>query len=196
MNYPEYIEVKDKQYKINTDFRVAIECDYIAKDNNISNYERALAIIFLLLGKEALKDTRNYEEMLKMIKIYFNCGKPIKIENNTEEEVDMDFKQDMDYIEASFMSDYGIDLTITKMHWWKFYNLISGLSNSEFGNCCVLNRIRNLRNFDTKQIKDSKERDKIEKAKKQVALEKNKQQRTFSDVEKQNMNDFYNEIKI
>lgn len=196
MNYPEYIEVNDKQYKINTDFRVAIECDYIAKDNSISDYERALAIIFLLLGKEALKDIRNYEAMLKLIKIYLNCGKTTKNENNIDEEIDMDFKQDMDYIEASFMSDYGIDLTTTKMHWWKFYNLISGLSNSEFGNCCVLNRIRNLRNFDTKQIKDSKEQNKIEKAKKQVALEKNKQQRTFSDVEKQNMNDFYNEIKI
>jgi hypothetical protein len=58
------------------------------------------------------------------------------------------------------------------MHWWKFYNLMNGLSNSEMWNCCVLNRVRNLRTYDTSQIKDVKERQKIEKAKEQVALKK------------------------
>ena len=69
----------------------------------------------------------------------------------------MDYKQDMDYIEASFMSDYRINLSNVKIHWWTFSNLMNGLSNSEFGNCCVLNRIRNLRTYDTSQIKDKKE---------------------------------------
>ena len=40
------------------------------------------------------------------------------------------------------------------------------------GNCCVLNRIRNLRTYDISQIKDIKERTKIEEAKRQVALKK------------------------
>ena len=68
------------------------------------------------------------------------------------------------------MSDYNIDLANTEMHWYKFYNLINGLSNSEMGNCCVLNRIRNLRTLDTKDIKDQKELAKINEAKKQVVL--------------------------
>ena len=42
------------------------------------------------------------------------------------------------------------------------------------GNCCVLNRVRNLRNFDLKDIKDSKERDKIRKAQQQVALKRDR----------------------
>ena len=85
----------------------------------------------------------------------------------------MSFIEDMDYIEASFMSDYNIWLPDIKMHWWKFFNLMNGLSNSELGNCCILNRIRNLRNYDTSKIKDSKEKDKIRKAQQQVALHKN-----------------------
>ena len=70
----------------------------------------------------------------------------------------MDYIEDYDYIEASFMSDYHIDLSNVKMHWWKFNKLINGLSNSELGNCCILNRIRNLRNYDTSKIEDAKER--------------------------------------
>ena len=57
----------------------------------------------------------------------------------------MDFIEDMPYIEASFMSDYKIDLTTCQMHWWKFFKLLEGLSNSEMGNCCILNRIRNIK---------------------------------------------------
>ena len=84
----------------------------------------------------------------------------------------MDLIEDYDYIEASVMSDYHIDLSKEKMHWWKFYKLINGLSNSETGNCCILNRIRNIRNYDLTTIHDPKEREKVRKAQEQVALKK------------------------
>ena len=90
----------------------------------------------------------------------------------SNDEPDMDLIEDMPYIEASFMSDYKIDITSKKIHWWKFYKLLEGLSNSETGNCCILNRIRNLRTTDTSKIKDIKERDRINEAKKQYALKK------------------------
>ena len=194
-NYPEYAKISDKKYKINTDFRVAIECQSIATDDSISDYERALAIIYKLFGDDGINDFDNYEKLLEIAIKYLSCGKEIESSKNNEEP-DMDFKQDMDYIEASFMSDYNIDLTNTTLHWWKFYNLINGLSNSEMGNCCVLNRIRNLRNYDTKEIKDPKERKKVEEAKKQVALKKEHKKREFSDKEKQNMEEFYKSIGL
>ena len=169
MKYPEYIEVGDKRYKINTDFRIAIRCNQITQDNSINDIERTMAVIYLLFGEEALKDTTDYEQLSKLATKYLCCGKEFEISN---EEPDMDFEQDMDYIEASFMSDYHIDLSTTQMHWWKFYNLISGLSNSEMGNCCILNRIRNIRTMDTKDIKDAKEKKQIMDAKKHFALKK------------------------
>lgn len=169
MKYPEYVEVNGHRYKINTDFRVAIECNRIATDNTIGDYERALAIIYTLFGEEGINSQGDMEKLLEMAKKYLLCGNK-QIDN--DEEPDMDYIQDMDYIEASFMSDYHIDLENTKMHWWKFSKLMNGLSNSELGNCCVLNRIRNLRNYDTKNIKDSKEKQKIEEAKRRVALHK------------------------
>ena len=171
MNYPTKVKIEDKEYPINTDFRVAIECDNIAKYDDIGTYEKALAIIYKLFGDKGLDDKQNHEKLLELGQKYLLCGKEITDADKKEEE-DMDYIQDMDYIEASFMSDYHIDLSQTEMHWWKFYNLISGLSNSEMGNCCVLNRIRNLRTYDTSQVKDIKEKTKIEEAKRQVALKK------------------------
>ena len=194
MNYPKYVKIGEKKYKINTDFRVAIECQEIALDDSIGDFERALAIIYKLFGDDGLDDSNNYEKLLELAQKYLSCGK--EIDSKTNEEPDMDFIQDMDYIEASFMSDYNIDLANTEMHWYKFYNLINGLSNSEMGNCCVLNRIRNLRTFDTKDIKDQKELAKINEAKKQVALKKREVKKELTYEQKRNIDNFYEKIGI
>lgn len=183
MNNPEYVKIGDKKYKINTDFRIALECNKIAEDSSINDIERALAIIYKLFGKEGLKDIENHNELIRLGIKYLGLGKD---HEKTNEEPDMDFEQDMDYIETSFMSDYGIDLSKEKMHWWKFYNLINGLSNSELGDCCVLNRVRNLRRFDVSTIKDSKERQRIIEAQKSVALKKNEPKLTKQQQESVN----------
>ena len=43
MNYPEYVEIGNKRYKINTDFRVALECNRIA-ESEVNDIERGLII--------------------------------------------------------------------------------------------------------------------------------------------------------
>ena len=187
MNNPEYVKVGDKKYKINTDFRVAIECNNIAQDDSIGNTERPLAIIYKLFGDEGLENPQDWEKLLELGIKYLSLGKDTSgVDNNTE--IDMDFNEDMDYIEASFMSDYNIDLANTEMHWYKFYNLINGLSNSELGNCCVLNRVRNLRTFDLSQIKDSKERERLAKAKEMVALKNTKNEVELTKEQEESMN--------
>ena len=50
--YPEYIEVNNTRYKLNTDFRLALRCDEIFRDDSIGNYEKTLAIIYILLGEK------------------------------------------------------------------------------------------------------------------------------------------------
>ena len=46
-NYPIYVKTKNKKYKINTDYRVALNCEKVSK-SNVSEEERALALIYLL----------------------------------------------------------------------------------------------------------------------------------------------------
>lgn len=183
MNCPQFVKINDKKYKINTSFRTAIECNTIAEDKNITDLERGLAIIYKLFGNEGINNPDDYEKLLQLAQKYLLCGKEYDIENN--EKQDMDYVEDMDYIEASFMSDFGIDLTSEDMDWWKFNKLINGLSNSEMGNCCVLNRVRNLRNLNLNDIKDSKQREQLAKAKKMVALKKTQKKKEMTEKQKE-----------
>ena len=193
--YPKYVEVSGKRYKINTDFRVAIECNRIAEDTTIGDLERSLAIIYTLFGDEGINAPNHYKRLLELAKMYLLCGK--EFDKETNEKPNMDYIEDYGYIWASFMSDFnGLDLDKTQMHWWKFMDLMNGLSNSELGNCCVLNRIRNLRNYDLKNIKNAKEREKIRKAQRQFALKKyQKPKKEATEEQLKSAMEFYNALE-
>lgn len=194
MNYPKYVEVNGNKYEINTDFRVAIRCNEIAENSNIGDYERALGILCTLFGEKSIRNHNDQQELLELAKKYLACGKELRSNNTTP---DMDYVEDMDYIEASFMSDYRIDLSSIDMHWWKFNKLINGLSNSEMGNCCILNRVRNLRNMKLSDIKDTKLRNEIRKAQQQVALKKYKKEKAkATEEQKQNARELYEALGL
>lgn len=171
--YPEYIEINNKQHKINTDFKVALACFEALGDEEINDVARMYAIISLLLGVENNGEIEipqfNNEELNKVIELlikYLSCNNE---ENTTINKKDMDFSQDKEYIYASFLTDYQIDLENTEMHWWKFCNLIKGLTDK-----CILNRIRDIRNTDLNEYKDSKTREKLIKAMESVRLKEKK----------------------
>lgn len=194
MKCPEYAEVEGKKYKINTDFRVAIECNRVAEDENIGDYERSLAIIYLLFGDEGISTPQHYSNLLEIAKKFLSCNEDGKVINN--EKPDMDYIQDYDLIWASIYSDFnGLDIDKEQIHWWKFFRLLNGLSNSELGNCCVLNRIRNLRNMNPNDIKDKKERDKLIKLQKQYALKKNKKKKKPTKKEQESASEFLRMLK-
>ena len=184
------IQIDDTIYEANTDFKVAIKCNEIARDETIGDFERALGVICTIFGEKGIDNPNHYERLVKWAKNWLCCGKEIE---DTHEEPDMDFVEDYDYIVASFMSDFHINLDEEEMDWYRFNTLINGLSNSDMGNCCVLNRVRNLRNYDVSQIKDPKERDKIIKAKNQVALKRQKKEQEvkLSEEQQKSVDEFY-----
>lgn len=171
MSNPEYAKIGDKLYKINTDFKVALKCEEVAQDDSINDTERALAIIYLLFGNDGIDNPGDYEELLKKTTVYLSCGKE---QTREKEEPDMDFEQDKAYIKASFYTDYNIpDIYSRDMHWWDFMALMNGLKED-----CVLNRVREIRNYDTSQIKDPKTLTQIMKQKEAVALKKKEPEMT------------------
>lgn len=182
MKYPKKTEVNGHIYNINTNFRIAIECDQIARDTSISDYERSLAILYKLYGDEGLKNQEDFEGLLNNAIKYLKCGLDETQDNETEE--NMDFEQDMWRIEASFQSDYKIDLENKNMHFWKFMRLMNGLTED-----CVLNRTRYIRDFDLKDVKDPKEKEKWLKQKELVALKKNI--KPISDKAKKSQDKFF-----
>ena len=124
-SYPKYAQIENTKYKINTNYKVALQCEKVAK-SEVPEEERALAVIYLLFGDKGLKDSQNWQQLLQIGMKYLNCGREI---NEEEIEVNMDFEQDWEYIRTSFFYDYKIKLNKnTYMHWWEFFNLLCGLS--------------------------------------------------------------------
>lgn len=175
-NYPYLAETKSRKYKINTDFRVALECNKVSK-SNISEEERALAIIYLLFGEEGLKNSNDWDELIKIAIKYLQCNKETVSKKDSDEE-DMSYEQDIGYIETSFFYDYRIDLKDAKMHWWEFYEKLCGLSEK-----CILSRVRYIRSFDISTLKDKKLKEKWIEQKKLVALKKKKRSKTDKEKE-------------
>lgn len=168
MNNPEYIIVNGNKIKINTDFRIALECQHIAQDDEIDDYERALAIIYKLFGREALEDDDNLQEYFDKARKYLNCGK--EESSGQTGEITFDYEQDWGFVKASFMSDYKIDLDKEKMHWWTFFDLLNGLTENS-----IMNRVRQIRS-ESLSGKKGKELEQWIKAKKSVELKRKKTQ--------------------
>ena len=191
--YPEYAEVNGKRYKINTDFRYALRCNEIAEDNNIGDFERALAIIYTLFGEEGLSVPEDYEQLLKMAIKYLKCGVEIDENKKDNKKPDIDFIEDQKYIQSSFKYDYNYDpYKMDYLHWYEFYNDLNNLSYSEFGACCILSRIRQIRNIDTSKIKDLNEKKRIQEMQKAVAIKSNK--KVASNKQKESARKFYEEF--
>ena len=158
--FPEYANINGKRYKLNSDFRVGLRCFEVIEDRAICDEERALAIIYLLFG---FIPEENLEVYLEKATIFLQCGKTR--EEQEQQKKDMDFVFDRTYINASFMSDYKLDLNTIKMHWWQFCELIQGLTEQ-----CVLSRVREIRNYNLNEIKDTAARIKMARAQESVAL--------------------------
>ena len=166
MSNPEYVKVDDKLYKINTDFRVALECNQIGEDKAISDIERALAIIYLLFGEEGL-NCKNQNKLLEVAVKYLSLGNTEnELKTHSDKKYELDFTKCKGLIKSSFKFDYNYDpYELKYLHWYDYYNDLSNLSTSEFGNCCILNRITSILDTDESKIKDSKERKKMAEAK-------------------------------
>lgn len=177
MIYPEFLEVDGIEYEIDSDYRTAIRCFEIVDDEEISDEERALAVIYLIYG---FIPTKNIELFLRKAKLFLECGKDHQETNN--EEPDMDLSQDIRYIVASFKSDYGIDLSKNEpLHFWLFMDLIEGLTENS-----ILNRVRYIRAKDLSEVSDTKEREKLILAKKSVSLKKRTKKMTEEQIQNSN----------
>ena len=186
MNNPEYIQIDDVKYKINTDFRVAIRFQQLVRQKNISDYELILGTIELFYGREGIIHGEHYERLvngaLNFIKGRPSSFKPEK--NGKNAKIDMDYIKDWGIIASSIKQEYGIDINKEKIHWWTFFDYLNGLSSE-----CLFNRVREIRNKDISKIKDKKERDEYIKLKEQWKLEEDQVKLTQEQID--SVNKFY-----
>lgn len=167
MSNPEYVKVDDELYKINTDFRIALECNTIAENKSIGDYERALAIIYKLFGDKGL-NCENQNRLLELGMKYLLLGNDKKeLKNKNKEKYELDFNKCKGLIKSSFKFDYNYDpYNLKYLHWYDFYNDLENLSTGEFGNSCALNRTIAILNEEPKEEKDNKRRQRLIEAQK------------------------------
>ena len=138
MAYPRYVRIRGEKIAIKTGYKTALRCFDVINDDSIGDYERVLAVIFLLYGH--IPDDELISEYLEKAKVFLQCGE--STEEQESKDADMDFNLDRKYINASFFSDYSIDLEQSPdMHFWQYCELIQGLTDK-----CILSRVRYIRN--------------------------------------------------
>ena len=168
MNKPKYAKVNNEEYEINTDFRVALEVNQIARDTSIGDFERSLAVIYKLFGDKGLECEDKATLLEKAIK-YILLGRDKKeLKINPNDKFELDFFKCEGLIRSSFKFDYGYDpYELDYLHYYDFYNDLENLSANEF-NCCVLNRIIMILNEEPSEVKDSKQRKKLIEAQREL----------------------------
>jgi hypothetical protein len=116
---PDTIKVNGKDFFINTDFRLWLKFGEMINDNRpLSDY------LFLIKEGEDIPLANFFPQL---VEFYSNPNLTPKDTNNTSRDKIIDYIEDGEYIVASFMQDYRIDLTSVDMHWHMFKALFSGL---------------------------------------------------------------------
>ena len=145
------IEINGKTYGVDMSFDNILRLTEMLNDLELSDE------MHILLGIEML-----FDDPLEM---------PIQEEVLAFKGAPYDLEQDAEYIYASFLQDYGIDLFEQqgKLHWYQFKALLAGLSETT-----KFKRVLEIRQMPLPTGKNSgKHRAEVEKIKKAYAL-KNK----------------------
>lgn len=154
-----------------------IKLEKLILDESMSAVERINQIMAMVYLKELPSDI---EAAFNGVLFIYSCGKPSD-KSNTEdrkkkngeialkEKLIYDYEFDAPYIYGAFLSHYGIDLQdIEYLHWWKFQAMFKSLPSTQ-----KIVEIMGYRATDTAQIKDNKERARIQRLQNIYALPQN-----------------------
>lgn len=142
---PRYVYLKKEKFIINTDYRIFIEFEERMQEQG---------------DKEVIVDTLKsfYPAFFKIIRNnllleavdkflwFYRCGKedeeiPKKASNKSHSRA-FSYNHDDLYIWGEFRRNYGLDLSIAHIHWWKFKAMWLCLPND-----CEFNKIKGYRTY-------------------------------------------------
>lgn len=158
---PTSVNVGNKKYEINSDFRTSILFELLMQDNSIGDEDkifRALQLYYPVLPE-------NINEAIEQMLVFYRCGKDIRKSNGNGKGKSVtqiySFDYDDDYIYAAFMDQYGIDLQdIEYLHWWKFKAMFKSLKEDN-----EIVKIMGYRSMDLSKIKDKEQKSYYKKMK-------------------------------
>lgn len=166
---PTSVEVDNKEYEINSDFRTSALFEMMMSDEELDKEERiinALQLYYPIIPS-------NTNEAVKKIMWFYSCGKDnrkYKGTSSREAEQIYNYEFDDGYIYSAFLSQYGIDLQdIEYLHWWKFKAMFKALKDDN-----MIVKIMGYRSLDLNTIKDKEQKAHYRRLKKIYELPKSK----------------------
>lgn len=151
---PTTVNVSNKEYEINSDFRTSILFELLMQDSSIVEEDK----IFMALELYYPVIPENINEAIEKILWFYRCSKDIiKSKGNGKGKSVAQiysFEYDDDYIYAAFMDQYNIDLQdIEYLHWWKFKAMFKALKEDN-----MITKIMGYRSKDLSKIKDKEQK--------------------------------------
>lgn len=156
--FPDSVTVDGERCYLKTDFRIWITFEIILTDAGLSNENKSAAILALCLKKLP----GNIEKAIKAC-MKFYCAD--EKQGQKASKPVYSFLYDAELIYAAFMTQYGIDLADTNMHWYKFKALFKGLKADN-----RITEVMQLRGMKLSEIKDADARRKYQQLKRLWAL--------------------------
>jgi hypothetical protein len=165
---PTQVTVGGEVCPINTEFYVGVQFELLMQDPDKTHREKVAEALDLYYPRPP----RDLEGGIEQMLWFYRCGAPRDADDEAGEtkapaptpKKAYDFEQDGDLIFAAFYEAYGIDLTETDLHWWKFRALFAGLPST-----CAIKTIMGYRTADLKGLSKGQKKH-YEKMRKLFAL--------------------------
>jgi hypothetical protein len=151
---PTTVNIGNKEYEINSDFRISILFELMMQDNELDDKEKIIQALNLYYP-EIPEDINKAVDMLLW---FYRGGKDITSNGKGAGRGKIgqiySFDYDDDYIYSAFLDQYGIDLQdIEYLHWWKFKAMFKSLKEDN-----EIVKIMGYRAMDLSKIKDKEQR--------------------------------------
>ncbi len=131
VNYslPTSVEVNGTEYKIQSDYRAALDILAALSDNELSNEDKAYAALDIFYPAFSEMPVSDYREALQQCFLFIDCG---EMPNGTKKQAPlMSWSQDFRLIVAPVNRIAGGDVrALPYLHWWTFYSYYQ-----EIGDC-------------------------------------------------------------
>ncbi|NBH15357.1 hypothetical protein D3Z36_14510 [Lachnospiraceae bacterium] len=168
-----------KGYPINSDFRIGIQIFQALSDNGLTDMEKmsmACELMFDVEGvTEKLPDMETIQEGIQWFLSGWYTDNPVK--GGKEESKDMDYDVDQWRIFSAFLTQFGINLNESDMHFWVFMGLLSTLEE------CAFTRIVDIRTKKVDPKMKPSDKAELRKVKERYALEQVEEQLTPQEQE-------------
>lgn len=165
-NYPVHVDINGRPHSINTDFRLMMRFELSAQKEDKNSIAEIISDFYY--GNIPA----NIDAAVHKMIVFYLCGDEPdnkSTSGNREKKRCYAFDEDWKYITSAFRHQYGIDLVDSKMHWYEFSALFSGLTDeTEFV------KIMQYRCTDLKKIKNKEEKNRIRRLQERYALSENK----------------------